>query len=544
MEPKESKRKFFLSEEAQSLVLRLPSAVNRPWYKPNRIDKETLRIISRLIELDELVAAPAIARFLLLSGEDAGLARCAIESLLADRSTRQLQKLDERCRGNIAPYHAFLEWRALEPAHLGPHTESVHTLGLASFHPNGRVRERAIRHLAHQDSDAALSYLLIRANDWVGEVHEFARNAVLRKVREAAGSNQIISNLALARSLEAKTRQNLVNVATSFRRAALEDADGLFRATSAGLELVARREVYRTAWGLPEFERSRFVERGLADLDCVIASQAARQVCMLCNEVVRSSYLHLMFHSQWATVRLTAVRFVATKNLSNSETLLSQALFDSSASIRACARFHLRRHGRAANPIDVYVKALRTATGARLVSTVSGIGECGDACHAEIVEPFMAANRPRLASAAILATARLDINRAASSLPKALTSQFPRVSLTARQIIIKTGTGAELAAEVFGNLEHYDHVRLNALKILCGRSKWERLVVLMGALTDPIQQIRHYADVRLHYWRNDYNRSFTQPTRQQRQETLTLVNTLVISRHPVAQFVRNVMSTG
>jgi len=98
-----------------------------------------------------------------------------------------------------------------------------------SFHPSGYVREEAVLRLTALDDDAALPYLLLRCGDWVSQVRNAARHAVLQR----AGPSSVATftrNFALVTRLAKITRAD--------HRELVDALAQLFRATEG--EIVAR----------------------------------------------------------------------------------------------------------------------------------------------------------------------------------------------------------------------------------------------------------------------------------------------------------------
>jgi hypothetical protein len=58
---------------------------------------------------------------------------------------------------------------------------SLRVLGLLSFNAEGRIRELATRVLAGLSGGEEVPFLLLRANDWVSQVVQPARNGLLRR---------------------------------------------------------------------------------------------------------------------------------------------------------------------------------------------------------------------------------------------------------------------------------------------------------------------------------------------------------------------------
>ncbi len=74
---------------------------------------------------------------------------------------------------------------------------SVLALVVASFHPTGYVREAAVARLGEVDDPAAIQALALRAADWVPQVRERARAALVQRVSSSVESLMSIGPLAV-----------------------------------------------------------------------------------------------------------------------------------------------------------------------------------------------------------------------------------------------------------------------------------------------------------------------------------------------------------
>jgi len=97
----------------------------------------------------------------------------------------------------------FDEWRRLEPRELakwvGPGEPGILLIRLSSFHPNGFVREEALRRLGLIEDGTELPYLLLRLSDWVPQVQAAALGLVSQRVRAGyAGHSLRIWNCCIA----------------------------------------------------------------------------------------------------------------------------------------------------------------------------------------------------------------------------------------------------------------------------------------------------------------------------------------------------------
>lgn len=98
-----------------------------------------------------------------------------VADLLLKASPRAWLALDvvSRKAWFMAPYWS----RLVEPV-VVPGTRSLVPSILASFHPNGHVREAAVKQLSRRSEEVVAIPLAIRCSDWVGQVRTPARDAV------------------------------------------------------------------------------------------------------------------------------------------------------------------------------------------------------------------------------------------------------------------------------------------------------------------------------------------------------------------------------
>jgi hypothetical protein len=169
-------------------------------------------------------------------------------------------------------------------------------------------------------------------------------------------------------------------------------------------------------------------------------------------------------------------------------------------------------------PFDLaafYRRALSTATQPAIVrGALLGLGESGTASDVALLQPFLSADRLGIRRAALRARADLeplssiDPYLAALRLPEASLSREARRALEPRLAHITVSTLHDLVVDP----ALPPHTRRNALSLANGKSKWERLPVLLEGCADPEEMIANMALLLVDRWFAGYNRSFLQPT--------------------------------
>jgi len=173
-----------------------------------------------LAVLDELATAaePLMIPYLLDAvftnpGAVSRAAAGVVDAALTRTPLRALSRLEDECRRKTWyswPFPARRGWHTLLPVQLA----QFHNLGptelavaaVASFHPNGHVREAAVDWLDTL-GDPATPYLLLRLNDWVDQVAERARAAMRARLARVR-SDMLVHCLPLLAALDRTSRRD------------------------------------------------------------------------------------------------------------------------------------------------------------------------------------------------------------------------------------------------------------------------------------------------------------------------------------------------
>jgi len=152
-----------------------------------------------------------------------------------------------------------------------------------------------------------------------------------------------------------------------------------------------------------------------------------------------------------------------------------------------------------------------------------GLGESGTADDVACVMPFLSAERLSVRRAALRARANLEPLSATLPYLVALRSSEPALSREARRALESrlSHVAVALLHELVVDQALPPHTRRNALSLASGKSKWERLPVLLDGCADPDESIASTARFLVDGWCARYNSSFLQPTPAQLEAAAT-----------------------
>lgn len=492
------------------------------WQGLFRASEGKVLLLQEIGDSGEIAVIPDIIAFVLADDQKIATAAAeAVSHLLSSASPEDLAWLDEQMR--IRLYTGYGAWYGLKPQQLDVlqrvDSSSVSLLGVASFHGNGYVRERAITLLAGIRDGRELPYLLIRTNDWVSQVRSAAQEAIqARLIPEYAG--HFIANLPLVERLLRSERADYGGLVQSiFGLLQGPEARAVLHAGFTAADRQVRRLSYRLALTAPEEDVSLVFNQALRERDPIIRTWAAQQAAAVLDQETLQSAVSIMAHDPYMPVRRIALQITVEHFPAIAHDVLLGALLDTNATIREVARYYLRRLA----PMDFaafYRDALDTHTGNGVLGAIHGIGETGTAADAERLLPFASQGSIRTRKAAIAEIARLQQgDRYLSLFMKALVHALPglsnvgREALLNRAYLLDTGWLAQRL-----QTSPYVHVRKNILRLLARLGKWPSLPYLIRATCDTDARIVQMATRLLKRWLLSSNRAFIAPTDAQLAE--------------------------
>jgi len=362
-------------------------------------------------------------------------------------------------------------------------------------------------------SGAELPFLILRVNDWVGNVREAAYDAIRARLKPDY-ARSFIRNLALVSRLGQAGRSDprpLVEAiyqllqSRECRTALLESLESDDR--------FIRRACFKLALNINEEDLPEIVKKALAQEDTVVRVWAAQKVSSAFTGATLEQFVKQMKHDKFTTVRREALRILVRQNSPALLIELRAALLDTHASMREEARYHLRKLDTtdvAAFYRDQFLERVD------LYSVISGLGETGAASDDRFIVPYTTHPASKIRGAAIQALARLNRNAHVGLFIEALNDQVPHVSRQALNALVdKASTiNGERIWELFRSTTH-EHVKRNALSLIEKLGKWDSIYYLLRAVRDSDEAIADKSKLGIECWLGRFNRNFSSPSAEQ-----------------------------
>jgi HEAT repeat protein len=365
--------------------------------------------------------------------------------------------------------------------HQPTSADSALALSVKALFADGRVRERAVRLLAESRSLAALPVLGLRAADWVPQVREAARDAILRRLDDDIDAAALAVIAPMALFLAQRQQGRWLADQITRRLADVSSSPVVTRLlTSTNLQL--RRAAYQVLADAGTLGLERAVQAALHDRDVIIRSRCAERAARLALDAGSAPLIRQMLASHTPRVRVEAL--AALNRLGEFDTIQA-ALPDRSSLVRGTARFYLRPHG--VDFPEIYHRFLDSDTDAVILGSVAGLGEVGTAADTDVIEPLLSHPRVKIRVEAICALETLapaiDVEQMLTLIEE---DPSPAVTRQAAAVILARGSSVD-AERLLALLEpgRPVPVRLAARRLLAARDSAWRLAVNVMLLADP-----------------------------------------------------------
>jgi hypothetical protein len=367
------------------------------------------------------------------------------------------------------------------PAVIPSAHQSTLADGWRSFAPDGRLREAAVRRLAHDLHPTAVGFLLLRCDDWVFAVAARAQAAVCDRIRTNAIDLQRWMPLILARDSRERGGDLASLCAAHF-------------GPGIGAKLLNHNDLRTRRWAC----RQVLDEAPTADaLQGLISASGdplvARTLALAAAVNADDQQLSWLLHHRWAKVRAAAWEQVASDRLPEFD--LRHGLCDPAPIVRRAAQQAARNRG--LDAAAIYLSADCCSPSERR-GRLLGLAEWGapealDIARSTLDDP---AEAVRIAAIRVVALRMPDpaaVLLALLETRQGAEQSAVRKGLEARRVHVNDTALARLRA---GNPDQ----RATAWQLGRMRGKWERLLAGLQASDDPHDSLATAAKADLASW--------------------------------------------
>lgn len=416
------------------------------------IDEARIHEILRQIDNKNLNTIPDCFWFLL--ADNSHLKERIVQSLtnLVNSLTgSQLVQLDSLFRERTSLEWTY-DWSRENPERFFNSAmsdqEKVVIMGLASFHPNGHFREKAINALSSLETGLELPFLFIRLNDWVEEVRLATMKAIIKRINPE-NAKEIVNCLPLIFHLKQCQRDNhdqiikMVLSCLASPEAKSEVINGF-----GHNDPKVRSLCFEIAFEAGFLEKKTIINHLMKEPLSHIRSRTFQKIQAAINCEEFQEIKHWLLNEKSSSLKVLGLEMFYKFAPSECIEKLENAALDDSVLVRETARFLLLK----LNQFD-FLSFYRSAIlkPEKLYGAIMGLGEVGSASDVMLIEKFIDAEKPQLVRATMRSLAKLNFANYKGRLISLLSDLRPGISKEARKLLNKnlTKPDAEIVHQIY-----------------------------------------------------------------------------------------------
>ncbi len=442
-----------------------------------------------------------------------------LKTILEKLSFNDVIKVDAQMR-QATSTEWFIDWAKLDEKDLLLSTmtkeEKQAVLVFASFNPNGFLREKAVRLLAHYDK--SLPYILLRKNDWVGQVREAANESFLYRMNNLS-DGELLASLPFAEKLNRSVRTTHSNDTRKIYNSLLEPAN------KKDLELgLASKNMYTRRLCVDALITidTPDVKRILAHLrnETVphIKMTMYKKLLTLDNCPV-DSVLEQMLANKYPKIRSYSLLYIFERDKSKASDIAIAYLVDKNSAVRSTARWMLSTCNETFDFRRFYSEKLASNT----YAAICGLGETGIKEDTIQIQQFLSNETVSIVRATMRALMFLDSNTYGISIVKMMVDSPIGIIKESFQLLMNYGVNP-YAKEIYSIFENTQstYTRYKCAVLLFRSAKWEAIICILEALSNQDESVSELAQRALTKWIVGFNNSFATPNSTQKEKILQL----------------------
>jgi len=469
--------------------------------------------LNQVRELGNLAALPYLLALAHSANSDVRDAvELTIAKLLPLASTDQLLELEALLRESWLKFYSDgHDFR----------TEGHAGWKLSTLSASGWRREKAVLKLAETRDASALVFILLRLNDWVGQVRQ-AAELWIQHCKDSLPITQILECLPILAAMQER-RQGSSSAFVQFLtdRLAAEEASSELLRELPDSRAPSRKLIFSLLSKSGALSRPETQDLILRHPDLALGVMLLNRFRKDCGELP-DQLINAALSSKSALLRRTALHCLWPSQIDRFVHVLWKALVDPAQSVRQFGRFYLLRH---VAPEELQARHLAVLQGDHvsnraIVTSILGFHECGGKWEVSQYRQWSEHRSIRVRAAVMQCFAASHFDESLAWVRNAmLASVSTCLGKTAFAILLKQPASLSLdEIRTWLRESQPDALRLRGFCLLIMRGKWEKLPALLELSRDPFDQLRNRATSSIRAWLQSFNKYQVQPSRDQIEE--------------------------
>ena len=389
---------------------------------------------------------------------------------------------------------------------------------LASFNPNGFIREKAVQMM--KDCDGTLQYIFLRLNDWVLQVRQAASEAFSCRLQNPS-DGEIFAALPFADKLKRSVRgSHKEHISQFYAALATPENENILMKGLENENIRIRKICSDALFAMPCLNTKLAFERLTCEPDPFLRAlifNSLKNLGLKLDEII-----DVFLSDKFPMNRMLAFQYLRDTCAGRLREITEKLLLDQNSTVREFAQNAKQKQSPGFDFRRFYLNTLDR----HVATAICGLGEKGLPSDTAEIALYLVDSRIGVVKSAMTALMRLDCEKYSPVITEMLDDCRVGIVKTARNLILKYGhINYGRINEIF-HASKFEYTRLRCMDILFTAPKWPHLVYILEAMFDSQKLFREKALEAIIRWLINFNSSFTLPNEAQMTEIQRLIDLL------------------
>ena len=454
------------------------------------------------------------------NNEDKKISASFFDKLLTECSVDNIIRIESKMREMIS-MEWVVDWGTLNIGDfvLDEMTDDQQraVFVFASFNPNGYIREQAIKKLVEYKN--SIPFILLRCNDWVGEVRKSAFDSLVRALKSAT-NEEIVYALAFAEKLSRNERcdyDSILEVFTKYFRG----NDELIRAGLRSKEIKIRKFCISIISRLDNINYEYLMYYIKYERDPLLRKKLFNILVKGNNSGIDGIELSKIFiNDKYPANRSLALEYLYYNNFKDIQDIARSMIMDKNAKVRSLACRIMLKYVAQSKIYEIYLENIDINPKV----SICGLGEMGDKKDCRLIEQFLTDSRVSVIRSAMIALMRLDSDKYISCITEMLASEKSGIVKTATLLLKNNEIYDYERIYQIQSLSINENTKIKCASLLFANSKWKSIIYILRLIGSEYEKLDNLCMNQLNRWNASYNRSYTTLSDQDKKTILQLLD--------------------
>mgnify|MGYP003365700580 CR=1 FL=1 len=393
--------------------------------------------------------------------------------------------------------------------------EAIYILSVLTLHPNGYIREDALKKLSEFEDGFKIKFIMIRVNDWVKEVRNLANKELIKYIRDEY-LKDIIECLPIIDSMNNWGRCDCSGILFKLEDFIIDQGnyDLLLHIYKNSEERLVKRKLFKYLLEI-NTTYNLIINIGLKSKDIIILRTAIEKIEEIINKYNAELIFKALKQNKHVVCRVAAIDVLEKINILDFHKVLIPFLYDKSYTVRDYTRYKLKKIG-IADFREMYLREIDKSN-YNLYGVLFGIRETGTQEDVKYIFKYLNDENVKIRKTALTTIYMLNPKEGTQYVLDKLISDNISESNNARKCLENDilSFDENMIFELFELKGYEEHVYINIIRLINYYPKWIAIMQLLKMLKTSSSTYIETINDEIELWINKFNRSFVSLKKEQ-----------------------------